>query len=130
MVAVVILLVVWLAGLTVGLLILAIQLNHTPQVVDQEREAAAGMFDLVRGEVQDAVETMRRGDWEETRHNLEHVLMYTEAVATFWRRRAMERGGSEEPALSHVPIPGTASGRDVHGARRDGRPSWTSEGSP
>jgi hypothetical protein len=75
------------------------------------------MFDLVRSEVQDAVETMRRGDWEETRHNLEHVLMYTEAVATFWRSRAMERGGSEEPASSHVPIPGTVSGRDVHATR-------------
>ena len=130
MVVVVILLVVWLAGLTVGLLILAVQLNHAPQVVDQEREAAAGMFDLVRGEVQGVVETMKRGDWEETRCNLEHVLMYTEAVATFWRRRAMEQGGSEEPASSHVPIPGTVSGRDVHAARRDGWPSRTSKGSP
>ena len=123
MVVVVILLVVWLAGLTVGLLILAIQVNHAPQVVDQEREAAAGLFDLVRSEVQDAVETMRRGDWEETRRNLEHVLLYTEAVATFWRRRAMERGGSEEHASSPVPIHGTVSGRDAHASRRDGRPS-------
>ena len=35
MVAVVILMVVWLAGLTVGLLILAVQVNHAPQVVGQ-----------------------------------------------------------------------------------------------
>ncbi len=129
MVVVVILLVVWLAGLTVGLLFVAGQVHHAPQVVAQERETAAGMFDLVRDEVQGVVETMRRGDWEETRDNLEHVLLYTDALATFWHRRALECTESTAQASSHARIPRTAAGCDLPEARRDGLPWRTPEGS-